>query len=93
MLTKDERETVIRTDEASDSWTVYTSSLSMFNKLSKLADPVRVVKGSSGKPVAWEFKLDMKSVHLRKPPAPRKAHEKVKESLAKAREAKKGAKQ
>lgn len=88
-LTREERETIIRTDDATDTWEIYTCMPTMIRKLSKIAKRLGV---SPRKVDAWgyEFSFPRAAVSFRVPrTVSGPERERLAANLAAAREASK----
>lgn len=68
---KDERECIIRMDEESDYWTVYSASPRMITKLFKIGEEnietIRETKTDHGTRVEGEYKIPLACAGFRKP--------------------------
>lgn len=96
--TKDERETIIRTDESLDYWIVYTCSSPMVTYLRKIVDEkhievIKEVKSEKGTVIEGEYRIPTKCVGFKNIRPPRVMTDEQKkasvERLRKARENKK----
>ena len=65
-LTREERETILRTDDAGDEWTIYTCSPVMKRQLDRIAEAWGVRPRQVDK-WGWEYRLPTGALAFRKP--------------------------
>jgi hypothetical protein len=70
---KEERETIVLTDESLDHWEIYTTSRPHMNRLSKIVAPYQVDQDKEGV-YAMRFRLPKSQVSFRKPKVLSEAH-------------------